>query len=126
MYSVVSQEGNPKNEVLQKAAWNALWMFNSLAPLILERLKKPVSDPGNLSKLLAILKESSLEDSSIAGLAAENAVAAKDLDIATAWYAVWVGTAPDVAVPALSSRLAQTSETDKSDQCRLQPLCARA
>lgn len=106
---------NPKNEVLQKAAWNALWMFNSLAPLILERLKKPVSDPGNLSKLLAILKESSLEDSSIAGLAAENAVAAKDLDIATAWYAVWVGTAPDVAVPALSSRLAQTSETDKSE-----------
>lgn len=43
------------------------------------------------------------------------ALSAKDLDLAAKWYALWVGTDPAVAVPALSSRLAQTSETAKSD-----------
>ncbi|MQT99976.1 hypothetical protein GHO34_06660 [Pseudomonas sp. FSL R10-2245] len=105
----------PKNEVLHKVVWNTPWMFNSLAPLILERLKKPISDPASLSELLAILKESSLEDVALAALAAENALSAKDLDLAAKWYALWVGTDPAVAVPALSSRLAQTSETAKSD-----------
>ena len=104
----------PKNEVMQRVAWNASWMFNRLAPLILDRLKKPITNSSILSELFAILKESSLEDASIAAVAAENAVAATNLDTAPAWYALWVGTDPDVAVPALSSRLAQMGEADKS------------
>ncbi|WP_117140657.1 NACHT domain-containing protein [Pseudomonas amygdali] len=104
----------PKNDVIQKVAWHTPWMFNHLAPMVLERLKKPFSESSGLSELFAILKESSLEDSSIAALAAVNAVAAKDLDTESAWYALWVGTDPGVAVPALSSRLVQIVEADKS------------
>lgn len=105
----------PKNEVLQKLAWNGSWMFDRLAPLILERLKKPISDPRSLDELLTVLKDSSLAGSAIAELAAENATSAQDLNSAPAWYALWVGTDPAVAVPALNARLAKTNEGSKSE-----------
>ena len=57
--------------------------------------------------MLSIVQGSSLDDASIARLAAEQAKANANLATAPMWFAMWVGVDPAVAIHALASRLAE-------------------
>jgi hypothetical protein len=92
--------------VLNAVAWSGQWLWNALAPTILERLKKLQKNLTNLRRLLTIVQGSSLSDAAIAAVAAQKARASQDLIVAPIWFAVWIGVEPDVAVPALAARLA--------------------
>jgi hypothetical protein len=96
--------------VLYDVSWHGNWMWDRLAPLILERLGKPTKSVGNLRYMLTIVQGSSIDDTSLARLAAQKAKATKDLTISPIWFAVWVGVDPAAAVPALAARLAGTRQ----------------
>ncbi|NMG42885.1 hypothetical protein GPA22_03930 [Aromatoleum toluvorans] len=96
--------------VLYDASWSGDWMWDRLAPLVLARLRKPPKSIGNLRYMLNIVQGSSLDDSTIAKLAAQKAKATKNLAAAPMWFAMWAGVDPAVAIPALAARLAEIEE----------------
>lgn len=92
--------------VLYDAAWSGDWMWDGLAPVLLQRLRKPVPNLSNLRHMLTIVQGSSLADAVLAPLAASRAGHYNNLTSAPIWFAVWVGVEPAVAIPALAARLA--------------------
>lgn len=92
--------------VLNDASWSGEWMWDRLAPLVLARLRKPPKNIGNLRHMLNIVQGSSLDDSTMAKLAAQKAKATRNVATAPMWFAMWVGVDPAVAIPALAARLA--------------------
>lgn len=99
--------------VLYDASWSGDWMWDRLARLVLERLRKPPKSIGNLRYMLNIVQGSSLDDLTIAKLAAQKAKATKNVATAPMWFAMWVGVDPAVAIPALAARLAEIEEDGK-------------
>lgn len=97
--------------VLYDASWTGEWMWDRLAPMLLERLTTPPKNPGNLQHILTIVQGSSLDDATIARLASRKARSTRNLTTAPMWFAMWVGTAPAVAIPALAARLAEIKST---------------
>lgn len=114
-YEIVSNcsEGG-SNYVLYDVSWGGEWMWDRIAPLLFERLRKPPKSIGNLRYMLNIVQGSSLNGEDIAKLAARKARATKDSFIAAIWFAMWVGIEPEVAIPALAARLAEIKEDDQA------------
>lgn len=100
--------------VLYDAAWSGDWMWDRLAPILLQRLRKPVRNLYNLRHMLTIVQGSSLTDASLAALAAAKARLYRNLTSAPLWFAVWVGVEPTVAIPALAARLAELKPKDQT------------
>lgn len=98
--------------VLYDASWSGSWMWDRLAPLIIARLRKQPKNIGNLRYMLSIVQGSSVDDLTIAKLAAQKAKTTKDLKASPLWFAMWVGVDPDVAIPALSARLAEIKDAE--------------
>lgn len=96
--------------VLYAASWSGDWMWNRLAPVVCARLRKPPKRIGNLRYMLSIVQSSSLDDLTIAKLAAQKAKATRNVTTAPTWFAMWVGVDPEVAIPALAARLAEIKE----------------
>ncbi|MEA1648788.1 hypothetical protein UAJ10_07130 [Nitrospirillum sp. BR 11164] len=92
--------------VLYDVARHGAWMFDGIAPAILKRLATAKPSPINLGYLLAIINRSSLPDMALTALAERKAKAIRHDQLAPMWFAQWVGLDPDVAIPALASRLA--------------------
>ena len=98
--------------VLYDASWSGDWMWDRLAPLVAARLRKSTKSIGNLRYMLNIVQGSSLNDATIAKLAAQKAKVTRNFNTAPIWFAIWVGVDPAVAIPALAARLAEISNAD--------------
>jgi hypothetical protein len=101
---------NPERDsygVLYDASWSGDWMWDRLAPFVMARLRRPPIGVSNLRYMFSIVQGSSLDDSTIAKLAAQKAKATKNPKTAPMWFAMWVGVDPGVAIPALAARLAE-------------------
>lgn len=104
---------NPERDlhgVLYDASWSGDWMWDRLAPFVMARLRKPPISVRNLRYMFSIVQGSSLNDSTIAKLAAKKAKATKNLEAAPMWFAMWVGVDPAVAIPSLAARLDEIKE----------------
>ncbi|MDX1296650.1 MAG: hypothetical protein R3260_00205 [Pseudomonas sp.] len=110
--------------VLYDASWSGDWMWDRLAPLVLTRLRKPPKNIDNLRYMLSIVQGSSLDDVTIAKLAAQKAKATRNLTTASMWFAMWVGVDPAVAIPALAARLAELKEDNHKIQFAMRFLTA--
>lgn len=100
--------------VLYDVSWDGAWMWDRIAPSLVTRLQVLVKSFGNLRYMIGIIQGSSIADQQIATLSHARALAAKDLATASIWYAAWVGTEPDLAIPQLSAYLASIeTDTDK-------------
>lgn len=99
--------------VLSDVAWQGQWIWDQLAPDLLPELSGIRKNPRNLGYILSIVQGSSLEDSILAKIAARKAKSIKNTLFSPIWFAVWVGVAPDVAIPALAARLAEIEDQSK-------------
>lgn len=103
------------SRVLQRLRWAGNWMYEELAAPLLSRLEQPVSQVESLQLALTIVQGSSTDDDVLFQLASTRALEEKDPEIATIWYAVWIGTAPVSGIPALKDRIESlSSDEDKS------------
>ncbi len=103
----ISPPDGGSHRVLYNVAWHGSWMFDGLAPAILARLKTVRPSPTNLGYLLSIINRSSLAGAAVRPIAARKAKTIKGELISAIWFAQWCGDDPDVAIPALKSRLAE-------------------
>lgn len=116
-YELVTQTTNGvDNYVLYDVSWSGEWMWNQLAPLLCTRLKSTPKNTAQLRHMLNILQGSSLENQTLATLAARKAKATKNPITAPLWFAVWAGVDPSVAIATLAARLvAMKNDEDKTN-----------
>ncbi|MBL8264196.1 MAG: hypothetical protein JNM58_17430 [Xanthomonadaceae bacterium] len=96
----------PSRDLLSTISWSGAWMWDDLAPVMIERLSKSPKSLSMLEHVLEILHGSNLSDAAIAQLAARKARTTRNLHLGPLWFASWAGVAPDVAIPSLSAHLA--------------------
>lgn len=110
-------EENESHYLLCKVSWSGQWMWDCIAPPLLPSLSAKRVNPRNLGYLLSIVQGSSIDDATIARIAAQKAKTTRNLTFAPIWFATWAGVDPDAAIPALATRLAETKNS--ADQTRL-------
>ncbi|MGY4661157.1 hypothetical protein ACVWZ9_001951 [Pseudomonas chlororaphis] len=98
--------------VLRKARWDGDWMYESLAAPLMVHLEKPTKSLEALQLALSIVQDSPITDDVLAKLASQRALEETDLEIAPTWYAVWIGTEPSLAIPALAARIDSLSSEE--------------
>ncbi|MCY1287417.1 hypothetical protein D9M70_364120 [compost metagenome] len=91
-------------------------MWDRLAPFLIERLRKPPKNISMLRYMLKIIQGSSLDEADIVKISSQKAKLTKNHNSAPIWFAAWAGVEPQVAIPALSARLAETASIDKQTQ----------
>lgn len=101
--------------VLYAASWSGDWMWDGLAPALLDQLQRPPKSIISLNQVLNVIQGSSIDSSVISKLAARKAKTTKSQESAPIWFAVWVGVDPSVGIPALAARLAEMLGAD--NQC---------
>lgn len=92
--------------LLSNLAWSGQWLWDNLAPRLVERVGRSPKTSDALGHLLAILHGSALSNEVVAELAALKARSTRNVATGPLWFASWVGVAPEVAIPALAARLA--------------------
>ncbi len=97
--------GSGGNRILQRLRWSGDWMYGELVAPLLILLEQQISDLESLQLVLSIVQNSSVHDGVLAELSRKRALEEANLDIAPTWYAVWIGTEPALAIPALASRI---------------------
>lgn len=102
--------------VLHDVAWHGGWMFDGLAPEIQKRLAQSRLSPTNLDYLLAIINRSTIADAALTPLAACKARTLRHDELSPIWFAQWCGLDPEVAIPALASRLAELKAPELQTQ----------
>lgn len=103
--------------ILYSASWSGQWMWDRLAPQLLPALRAKRINQRNLGFLLTIVQGSSIDDATIAKLAAQKAKTTRNPTFAPIWFATWAGVDPDAAIPALAARLAEIN--GPADQTKL-------
>lgn len=101
------------NRVLQRLRWAGDWMYQGVADTILARLEHPLKNMESLNLALSIVQDSLIDDDVLGALASKRALEEDDPEIAPTWYAVWVGTHPDLAIPKLAARLGSLSSEEE-------------
>ncbi|PUB37702.1 hypothetical protein C8K66_101408 [Pseudomonas sp. GV105] len=105
-YELVTQGVNGADHyVLYDVSWSGEWIWNQLAPLLCMRLKTTPKNTAQLRHMLNIIQGSTMENKTLASLAARKAKASKNLLTAPLWFAMWVGVDPSVAIATLGARL---------------------
>jgi hypothetical protein len=99
-------------------------MWDRLAPLLVSRLSKPPRDVGSLRYMLNIIQGAPIDNAAITKLASQKAKTTTNLDSAPMWFATWVGVAPEVGIPALAARLAETPGVDNQSKFAMRFLTA--
>jgi len=111
--------------VLQRLSRGGDWICDKLAASLLIRLKQPLKHLEALQLALTIVQESSIVDDAIAALASKRALEeSSNLEVAPNWYAVWVGTQPSLAIPALAERIESLSSDDEKAKFAMVSLIA--
>lgn len=110
---------NPQQEshyVVNDLSWSGEWLWDAFAPWLVARLNKPPANVRTLRELHAIVQGSGLPDEKLAGLASRKAKATRNPETAPLWFSMWVGVAPDVAIPALAARIAEIQDDGKKTE----------
>jgi hypothetical protein len=97
--------------ILSDLAWSGSWAWQGIGRGMFDRLA--AREPRNLTNLgymLNIVHGADIPDAEIAELAARKSLDRR-LDHAARWFAVWVGVAPDAAIPAITARLESIRST---------------
>ena len=100
--------------VLYDISWSGQWIWDGISPHLIKRLKSPSKNVARLRQVATILQGSALDDSTLAALGSRKAPSAKNPEVASVWFAMWAGVAPQKAIPALSKKLSSTNEGDSS------------
>jgi hypothetical protein len=106
---------NPKENshyVLNDISSGGDWIWDGLATRLIYELKSSPKDVTRLRNILNILQGSTLSDCVLVGLAAKKAKSAKGIEIASIWFALWVGVAPEEAIPSLAARLGSIEQEE--------------
>lgn len=111
-----SKPAGESHYVLYDVAWHGSFLFDGLGPMILERVKSARPSPINLGYLLTIINGSSLSDAAVRALAARKAKTVRHDQLSPMWFAQWCGVDPEVAIPALRSRLAELKSPELQTQ----------
>ncbi len=110
-------DGSESHYILYDVSWSGQWMWDQIAPQLLASLRAKRVNPRNLGYLLSIVQGSSVDDATIARIAAQKARTTRDFTFAPIWFAIWTGVDPDAAIPTLAVRLAETK--DLADQTKI-------
>lgn len=112
--SIETSEKNV-NYILSDVSWSGSWMWDALAPEILNTLKNTEpTNIENLNNMLKIVQGSSLSDAEISLLASSKCESLTDSVHLAHWYSVWVGVDPSCAIPSLRMRLASIESSDEA------------
>lgn len=107
--------------LLYDIAWAGEWMWDALAPKLVEILKvKEPKSLRNLSYMLNIIQSSRISDGDLTSLASSKAMSQGTDERAARWLAVWTGVAPAEAIDALESTLKTVADFDKQSQLVMQ------
>ncbi len=98
--------------LLNDVSWSGQWAWNYLGSSIYDLLKKEPINLSNLDRLLNILQGSKVPNDNIEKLAARKCRTLKSLNHLARWFVVWVGVAPDEAIPNLRDRLANLASLE--------------
>ncbi|WP_439601420.1 hypothetical protein [Devosia sp.] len=101
-----AEEENRGVDVLSDVSWSGQWAWKELGPALVELLGElEPADGAALGKAIKIVRGSEVPDEVVASLAAAHCSRVTDTERLGQWFAVWIGSAPDVAVPSFASRL---------------------
>lgn len=101
--------------IIDDVSWSGQWAWDYIADSVFDILKS--SEPVNLfnlNHLINILSGSNISSRKLGELAAEKCLTVKSSENVARWFAVWTGTDPASAVPALNEHIRGIS--DKNDQ----------
>lgn len=105
---------SPSN-ILYNVLYHAPWLHKAIAPKILDwLLQNEMQNPEELRYCLNILGSGGISPASLAMLAAKKVQNTLIDGFRPRWYALWVDTAPETAIPALESALEALSVRDAS------------
>jgi len=100
--------------LLSDISWSGQWIWDQIAPDIYDLLqKKEPRNLTNLDKILKIVQGSSFSDELVERLAAKKCQSRCNLEHKARWYAVWMGVAPENAIPALRVQISQIAHVKK-------------
>ncbi|WP_457939807.1 hypothetical protein [Mesorhizobium sp. 10J20-29] len=103
---------NRGSDVLSDVCWSGQWSWNEIGPMLLALLgKREPIDGGALGKALRIVRGANGPDAAMAELARSKCQIVTDIPRLGQWFAVWVGTEPEAAIPAASERLTSLEAT---------------
>lgn len=114
---------SPSHYVLSDVRSVGSWMWHRLAPGLLKRLTAPMPSAAHLRDVLTILGGSEVDGADIALLASKHAISSPD-ELSGAWFAAWIGAAPNQALPSLTAYLATLS--DRTRQAAVAMHCLTA
>ncbi|MCL4849628.1 MAG: hypothetical protein KJ066_24010 [Acidobacteria bacterium] len=113
----IETPGSESHYALYNVSWHGDWIWDQMAPALLPELRAKRVNTRNLGYLLAIINRSSVDDKTIAAIAARKANATGNPIFSPIWFATWVGVDPDAAIPALAARFAAMK--DPAEQTKL-------
>ncbi|MBK67891.1 MAG: hypothetical protein CMP22_07140 [Rickettsiales bacterium] len=109
------QEGKEKHYLIDKLSWGNENLWDSCAPLILERLEKEPASVKKLGYLLKIIQWSrTISDREIASLASKKCDEIENLDHLSYWFATWIGVEPEKAIQRFSEYLKKVKKDKTS------------
>ena len=92
--------------LLDKVCWSAEWLWELIAPQLLEYLEEEPSNIENLRSVLRIIQGSStVSDQELTDLAAKKCTSIQAPENLACWFAVWIGVDPEPAIQELTSYL---------------------
>jgi hypothetical protein len=103
--------------VLYDVRWHGEWLWSRVGPWAVSVLSRRRPNVKNLAHLLGIVHRASIDDLTIARVALGGAESELDISASAMWFASWVGSDPDAAIPALADRLAKLDKP--ADQTEL-------
>lgn len=107
---------HPLHYILDDILYHAPWLHGDVAPLILDWLRThDMPDAITLHYCLNILTGGSTAPEDLALLAAEKSKSTTLVEQRPRWFALWVDTHPDAAIPALTAALEGLSPSDATD-----------
>ncbi len=100
--------------IISDLSWTGQWAWDQIASDLYALLSgMEPKNLANLDKLLKITQGSSLKDKLIETLASHKCRILEELDRVARWFAVWMGVAPDEAMPTLIARIESIADSER-------------
>jgi hypothetical protein len=100
--------------IISDLSWSGQWAWDQIAPELYDLLSgMEPKNLANLDKLLKIIQGSSLTDNQIEALASQKCHNLTEWDHVARWFAVWMGIATNVAMPAFIARIESISDPEQ-------------
>ena len=108
-----SKADQPTHHILHDILYHAPWLHADVAPLVLDWLRaNDLRNSDNLRYCLNILSSSGVLPHELGELAKTKLEGGVDVEQRPRWYALWVDSSPDDAIPALEAELESLGQKD--------------